>query len=132
ARGLVGFREHASYRNTQEDAWALLALEEYRKSQEAKAPNFSAKVALGEELVGEVSFRGLPVHSETTRVPMAKVLAADPPSLGLFAEGDGAMHYAVTLRAAKDGVSKVALDEGLSIDKRMRSIEPAELEEAVK
>ena len=41
------------------------------------------------------------------------------------------MYYAVTLKAAKDGVSKVALDEGLSIEKRMRSLEPAELEAAV-
>jgi uncharacterized protein YfaS (alpha-2-macroglobulin family) len=131
ARGLVSFRQHASYRNTQENAWALLALEEYRKSQETEAPNFSAKVALGDELRGEFSFRGLPVHAESTKIPMAALLTAERPVLGLFAEGGGPMYYAVTLKAAKDGVSKVVLDEGLSIEKRMRSLEPAELEAAV-
>jgi uncharacterized protein YfaS (alpha-2-macroglobulin family) len=63
---------------------------------------------------------------------MTRLLGADPPTLGLFAEGTGPMYYAVTLKAAKDGVSSVALDEGISIEKRMRSLEPAELEEAVK
>lgn len=132
ARGLVALRDRASYRNTQEDAWALLALEEYRKSQENQAPNFSAKVALGDELLGELHFRGLPHRAETTKVPMTNLLASEDPTLGLFAKGEGPMYYAVTLKAAKDGVSTLALDEGLSIDKRMRSIDPGELEEAVK
>jgi alpha-2-macroglobulin len=127
ARGLVAFRQHQAYRNTQEDAWALLALEEYRATRENKAPNFSAKVVLGEEVRDEFAFRGLPVHAEQTKISMLDLLAAPRPVLGLFAEGEGPMYYAVTLKAAKDGASTNALDEGLSIDKRMRSLEPADL-----
>lgn len=129
ARGLVGFRQHDSYRNTQEDAWALIALEEYRQTREHQPPNFSVRVALDDELKGEFAFRGLPVHAETTKIPMADVLAADEKRVGLFAEGDGPMYYAVSMKAAKDGASSIAIDEGLSIDKRMRAVEPVELDD---
>ncbi|MBN2194870.1 MAG: hypothetical protein JW751_18785 [Polyangiaceae bacterium] len=130
ARGLVSFRDRAGYRNTQEDAWALLALEEYRQAQEKQIPNFGAALFFGDALLDEFAFRGLPIHAETAEVPMARLLRSPKAPVTVQVSGKGKVYYAVALRAARDGASTVALDEGLAIDKRLRALDPAGLERA--
>ncbi|HEX2733211.1 MAG TPA: Ig-like domain-containing protein [Polyangiaceae bacterium] len=130
ARGLVKARQQGAYRNTQEDAWVLLALEEYRQSHESTPPDLGAHVYLGGEEKAEFAFRGLPVHSEEVAVPMKELLAADPRVLQLSSSGKQPLYYAVTLKAAKDGASELAMDEGFSIEKRMRGLDPGEMRAA--
>jgi uncharacterized protein YfaS (alpha-2-macroglobulin family) len=127
ARGLVRLRTGAGYRNTQEDAWALLALEEYRKLDEATAPRFTAQVFLGDALAGEAEFKGQTAHAETTTVAASKLFASPTNSVSLKVAGQGTAHYSVMLRLAKDGGSTQALDEGFSIEKHVRAVEPAML-----
>src|SRR5262249_10995877 len=42
ARGLLDAREHGRWRSTQETAFTLLALDDYRKAQEKSSPDFTA------------------------------------------------------------------------------------------
>jgi hypothetical protein len=128
ARGLVRSRTGASYRNTQEDAWALLALEDYRRLVEAEPPNFGANVFFANERVSEFAFRGLPVHTETAIIPADIVILHPEAQVGVEVVEKGVVNYAVQLRLAKDGTSKAALDEGFSVEKLTRALEPAELQ----
>ncbi len=132
ARGLIGLRKHATYRNTQEDAWALLALEEYRVNREQVAPDVTASVRLGDGETREFPFRGLPLHTESVEVPTIELRSAEPNVLSLSAEGTTPVYYAVTLEAAKDGGAARAVDAGMAVDKRMRGLEPAELQTAAR
>ena len=132
ARGLVRLRTGASYRNTQEDAWALLALEDYRRLVEAEPPNFGAHVFFADERVAEFSFRGLPVHSETSNIPADILLAHAGSQVAVRVVDQGIVNYAMQLRMAQDGTSSAALDEGFSVEKLTRVLEPNSLEEASK
>lgn len=129
ARGLVRLRTGAGYRNTQEDAWALLALEEYRRLEEPVAPQFTTQVFLGDALAGEASFHGPSLHTETTTIAANVLLAQTPSTVSLKVGGQGTAHYSMLLKLAKDGASSQALDEGFSIEKHLRALDPAHLKQ---
>ena len=130
ARGLVRLRTGSSYRNTQEDAWALLALEDYRKAVESEAPNFGAEVFFADSRVAEFAFRGLPVHAETANIPADILIAHPASSVAVQVRDKGVVNYAMQLRMAKDGASPSAIDEGFSVEKLTRALEPAALKTA--
>jgi len=132
ARGLVRLRTGAGYRNTQENAWALLALEDYRRLQEASAPQFTARIFLGESLAGEASFNGPSAHADTTTIAASTLLAQPAAPVAIEVNGQGTAHYSLLLRLAKDGGSRRALDEGFSIEKHVRNIEPGLLKQLEK
>ncbi len=130
ARGLVRQRTGSSYRNTQEDAWVLLALEDFRKTEEPVPPNFGAQLFFADSEIGEFAFRGLPVHSETAKVPADILLQHPSSSVAVKVVDKGTVDYAMQLHMAKDGASKLAIDEGFSVEKLTRAIEPGALKEA--
>lgn len=132
ARGLVQLRTGPGYRNTQENAWALLALEQYRRLQEPIAPHFGTQVFLGDSLAGEASFNGTSAHSETISIAADTLMAQTPGSVSLRVSGQGTAHYSMLLRLAKDGASTQAIDEGFSIEKHVRGIEPGLLKQLEK
>ncbi|MEO8799431.1 MAG: alpha-2-macroglobulin family protein, partial [Polyangiaceae bacterium] len=57
AKGLLAMRKGGSWATTQETAWALVALDEYRKAQESAKPDFDANVFLG-----DTKIFGAPFH----------------------------------------------------------------------
>ncbi len=130
ARGLVKLRTGASYRNTQEDAWALLALEDYRKVVESEPPHFGAEVFFADNQVAQFAFRGLPVHSETANIPADILIQHPSANVAVRVIDQGVVNYAMQLRMAKDGASHAAIDEGFSVEKLARAIEPAALKKA--
>jgi alpha-2-macroglobulin len=129
ARGLVRLRTGAGYRNTQEDAWALLALEEYRRLEEPVAPQFTTQVFLGDSLAGDASFHGPSFRTETTTIAASTLFAQPSSAVSLKVSGQGTAHYSMLLKLAKDGASSQALDEGFSIEKHLRAIDPAHLKQ---
>src|ERR1019366_4671401 len=52
ARGLLDHRVNGAWRSTQENVWALLALDDYRRAAEPGTPNFEARVFLRSAPVG--------------------------------------------------------------------------------
>ncbi len=129
AHGLVRLRTGSGYRNTQEDAWALLALEDYRKAEEPAPPQFGAQVFFGAALAGDFAFRGLPVHSETATITADNLLSHPGDPITVKVLDQGTAHYSVLLRLAKDGASSVALDEGFSVEKHLRAVELTRLKQ---
>ncbi len=130
ARGLVRLRSGSSYRNTQEDAWALLALEDYRKAAEPEPPNFGAEVFFADSRVAEFAFRGLPIHSETAKIPSDILLLHPVASVAVRVIDTGVVNYAMQLRMAKDGASPTPIDEGFSVEKLTRALDPAAIKAA--
>lgn len=132
ARGLVHLRRASGYRNTQEDAWALMALEDYRNIEEPEPPQFGARVFMGDSLVDSFAFNDLPVHSATSVIKAADLLSHPEQQVSLSVTGQGTAHYSMLLRMAKDTGSSPALDEGFSIEKHFRATEPKQLKEIAK
>ena len=69
AKGLLAARNHGAWRSTDESAWALLALDDYRRAQERVTPAFDAAVLLGGAKVEESRFDGRSVASVASTHP---------------------------------------------------------------
>ena len=102
ARGLLGERRNGQWQSTHEAAWALLALDDYRRAFEKDAPRLR-RARLGRRATWPSTRRsatGMPLHRETT-VPAARLLAqpdrdADVPGGRL---GDALLRGAPAVRA---------------------------------
>jgi alpha-2-macroglobulin len=132
ARGLLAMRTGASYRSTQEDAWALLAFEKYRANEQLPTKRLGIEVSWGDELVGSHDLGGGLPRTDSTRVTAKKLLQNPNSLLTLALQTEGQVNYSVDLKLAKDGASKKALDQGFSVEKLVRALEPNELKEAAK
>jgi uncharacterized protein YfaS (alpha-2-macroglobulin family) len=69
------------------------------------------------------------LHTETTTIAASTLLAQTPSAVSLKVGGQGTAHYSMLLKLAKDGASSQALDEGFSIEKHSRAIDPAHLKQ---
>lgn len=132
ARGLLAMRTGASYRSTQEDAWALLALEKYRANERLPEKRLEIEVSWGDEFVGSHDLGGGIPRTDASQVPAKKLLQNPTSLLTLALKDEGQVNYSVDLKLAKDGASKIPLDQGLSLEKLVRALEPNELKEAAK
>ncbi len=133
AKGLLAARKGGTWRSTQETAWALLALDDYRRAQESQAPNFDGRV-----LIGENEVLSAPFHRRTTIAASASFVTtklldagAAGSTLAFQVQGNGKLFYEARLRYAKTELPREALDRGFFVRKYMRSVAPAALREAL-
>jgi alpha-2-macroglobulin len=70
-RGLLDHRTQGRWANTQENVFILLALDKYFNTYEKVAPDFVARVWLGEVYAGEQQFKGRSVDRGRVNVPMS-------------------------------------------------------------
>ncbi|MGC4090094.1 MAG: MG2 domain-containing protein [Polyangiaceae bacterium] len=129
ARGLLARREHGAFRSTQENTWALLALDEYRKNQESREPNFDAQVFLGSDLIGNANFHGSSVVEVPFSVPAARLLKNQGP-LTFSLTGSGKLFYSAELRYASASLPARPADSGFSVQRIVRALKPSELVQA--
>ncbi|MGC4066331.1 MAG: hypothetical protein QM784_17200 [Polyangiaceae bacterium] len=132
ARGLLRMRAGAAYRNPHEDAWALMALEEYRKVEARVVSDFAVDVYLSDHSLGSFAFRDPTPKNEVATATAAQLLSDPSRAVAIDLKDRGAVHYAVELKVAKEGASLVPLDEGMSVEKFLRAVEPSELPRASK
>lgn len=124
ARGLLQARERGRWSNTQENAYALLAMARYAKLREGDTPDFDASLWLGRDMLLREHFSGRR-HTERRReVPMSELLAArgptsHDPTLVLDKRGPGRLYYRVGLDWAPTGPTTVAA-HGLTLERRLR------------
>jgi uncharacterized protein YfaS (alpha-2-macroglobulin family) len=131
ARGLLARRERGAFRSTQENTWALLALDEYRKNQENREPNFEAQVFLGDNLLGNASFHENSAVEVPFSVPAARLVGNSGP-LTFSVTGSGKLFYTAELRYASASLPKRPEDSGFSVQRILRALKPKELIEAQK
>lgn len=123
ARGLLGARQQGKFRTTQEAAWALLALEDYRRAAEPTAPSFRALLSLGGEVLAEAAFDQKPPLAQQIEVPLARLLAHPRDALVFEKQGAGQLFYQARLRYVRKQLPKEPLDAGFFIEKNVRVVE---------
>jgi alpha-2-macroglobulin len=131
ARGLLIQRVDGTWRSTQETAYALLALDAYRKAQEKAVPDFQVKALLGQQSVLDAEFRNRSLSGEQARVAIGKVLGAKDGALVFEKRGSGTLFYQARLRYAHRTLPKDTLDQGFFVQKGLRSVSPEGLPQAL-
>ncbi|WP_394849434.1 Ig-like domain-containing protein [Pendulispora brunnea] len=134
ARGLLGMRHGGTWRTTQETAWSLVALDEYRRQEEAAVPNFDARAFLGDNEIFSAEFRGRSVREKSTSLPADKLFkgGAGGSVLAFQAQGSGKLFYEARLRYAKRELPREGLDRGFFVRKWIRKVDPAQIQDALK
>ncbi len=69
-RGLLNHRKRGAWGNTQENAFILLALNDYFNTYEKVTPNFVANIWLGDTFAGQHAYQGRTTDYKETKVPM--------------------------------------------------------------
>ena len=126
-RGLLAVRRGGTYRTTQENAFALLALDAYRRAREAKPPSFVGTAFLADKKLVELSAQGRSTLSASASFPMSELLARPNALLAFEKEGSGTLFYEARLRYAPVESAKSAIDQGFFVTKTLRTLSPEEL-----
>ncbi|EYF05299.1 Ig-like domain-containing alpha-2-macroglobulin family protein [Chondromyces apiculatus] len=131
AAGLLAARKGGTWRSTQEAAWSLLALDQYRKAQEKTAPDFDARVFLGEAEIFSAPFHGRDVRQARVSIPASQLTRAGGAPLAFSADGEGRLFYQARLRYARKELPTKPLERGFFVQKTLRAVLPEELPRAL-
>lgn len=131
ARRLLALRKDTgAWRSTQEDAWSLMALADYRRLQESGSSDRTVRVMLGgSELLKSEFPRGSMREDKVTVAP--DVLAEKGGPLAFEVSGEGTVHFAAELRYATAALPARARDEGLFVQKYVRGVAASEVQSAL-
>lgn len=132
AKGILADRRGGSWRSTQETAWALLALDDYRKVKEKAVPSFDARVFLGHNQIFAAAFEGKRAHGAETTVFADKLVSQGGKVLAFQVQGEGTLFYEARLRYARKELPREPLDRGFFVRQALRVVRPEELGEAIR
>ncbi|MBM4361381.1 MAG: hypothetical protein FJ104_01780, partial [Deltaproteobacteria bacterium] len=118
ARALVESRRGGTWRSTQESAWALLALDDYRRAREAEPADYAATVWLGDTRVQDLRF-GARAEAQRLEVPLSRLVELGAGRLVLEKRGRGTLHYEARLRTARREQPRAPLDAGFYVERRL-------------
>ena len=121
--GLIGNQRKGRWDNAQENAFILLALNNYFDTFEAAAPDFVARVWLGDLYAAEHTFAGRSVDGRETQVSMADLLDQGDTDLVLSKDGDGRLYYRLALRYAPDDFDLDPLDRGFVVERSYEAVD---------
>ncbi|MBL4689699.1 MAG: alpha-2-macroglobulin, partial [Nannocystaceae bacterium] len=124
ARGLMAAQRGGRWANTQENAYAMVAMAQYAAVYEAETPDFEGRIWLGNEALVAQRLVGREMEAKDAMVPMAKLLDVaaqqDKPTLLLQRAGVGRMYYRVGLEWAPKSPSPDARAEGIKLTRSIR------------
>lgn len=130
ARGLLEARRGGAWRSTQETAYALLALENYRKKQEAAVPNFEAVISFGKQELGRSQHHGRSFDTKAMFLPMS-ALPRQGSRLTFEKRGEGTLFYQALLRYSPDVPPRAPLDHGFVVSQGLHTVTRGDLPAAV-
>lgn len=122
-RGLLDAREGGAWSSTQESAFALLALDAYRKAQEHHEPQFEALVFLNDKLLGRRRFVGRDTRAQEFSVAMKELVGGG--DLIFQQKGRGELFFEARLDYARNELPTTPLERGFSVEKTMMGVPPA-------
>ncbi len=123
ARGLMRMRSRGGFRNTQENAYALLGLAAYARHYEKEAPDMTAHVWVGDEtlmspqLGGEA---GVFASEEASHALVAARDEDDGPRVTLQRRGKGRLYYRVDMQWSPPDAGVRAIAAGLAVATQLR------------
>jgi uncharacterized protein YfaS (alpha-2-macroglobulin family) len=132
ARGLLAARRGGAWRSTQETAYALLSLDEYRKAQEQAVPDYLATVWFGGDKLLEKEMRGRSASAFQAAIPSARLGRSSGSLLAFQKDGAGTLFYEARLRYARRTLPSAPLDRGFFVQKTLRAVTPESLPEAIR
>lgn len=126
--GLLAHKKRGRWGNTQENVFALLALDRYFRTYENITPAFVARAWLGTSFVGEHTFRGRQTDTHETQIPMAFLAKQGSKPSGtqdliLQKDGAGRMYYRIGMTYAPADLNLPAADYGFVVE---RTYEPVD------
>jgi alpha-2-macroglobulin len=130
ARGVLERRQAGRWRSTQESAYALLALDAYRRTHEAEPPRFEAAVRFGERSLLGASFESASAQPKSLSVGMAELRQLSG-NLLFEKTGQGTLYYEARLAYAPRDLPVDPLERGFSLQKSWRRVDPDALGSAL-
>jgi uncharacterized protein YfaS (alpha-2-macroglobulin family) len=130
ARGLLLQRRGGSWRSTQETAFALLALDAYRRAQEQELPDYSARIWIGEAELLSAGMHGRSTEAHKESIALAR-LPQGAPLLAFEKNGTGTLFYEARLKYAKKTLPGAPLDRGFYVQKTLRRVTPEQMAKAL-
>jgi uncharacterized protein YfaS (alpha-2-macroglobulin family) len=129
--GLLAHRTAGRWLNTQENTFALLALDAYFQAYEKATPDFVARVWLGNDGAGELAFRGRSTKQLQIDIPMKDVAAHDRQNLTIEKAGRGRLYYRIGMKYAPASLQLAAFDAGFVVERRYEAVDdPADVRRA--
>jgi alpha-2-macroglobulin len=130
ARGLLGLRRNGAWRSTQENLWALIALEDYRRTQESMPANVDVRAYLGDDAMGTWSFRSGQIVGDPLQIPMTRVARRSGEPITFAMKGSGKAFFSAELRYAVTDLPTRPEDNGFFVQRLVRALKPSDLKAA--
>ena len=113
--GLLAHRKAGRWLNTQENTFALLAMDTYFQTYEKVTPDFVARVWLGADYAGDLAFKGRTTDFFTISIPMKDVVTHDKADLTIQKDGRGRLYYRVGMTYAPASLQLEPADYGFVV-----------------
>ena len=121
--GLLAHRKAGKWLNTQENTFALLAMDLYFRTYENTTPNFVARVWLGDDYAGDHAFKGRSTESFTIPIAMKDVAAHDKQALTIQKDGAGRLYYRVGMTYAPASLKLEPADYGFVVTRTYEGVD---------
>jgi uncharacterized protein YfaS (alpha-2-macroglobulin family) len=121
--GLLAHRKAGKWLNTQENTFALLAMDLYFRTYEKVTPDFVARVWLGADYAGDKAFRGRTTESFVIPIPMKDVAAHDKQDLTIQKDGKGRLYYRVGMVYAPASLKLDPADYGFVVTRTYEGVD---------
>ncbi|HEX8109432.1 MAG TPA: hypothetical protein VF516_16995, partial [Kofleriaceae bacterium] len=121
--GLLGHRKAGRWLNTQENTFALVALDRYFQTYEKATPDFVARVWLGNDYAGEHAFRGRSTDNDQIAIAMKDVASHDRAQLTIQRAGTGRLYYRIGMTYAPASLQLAPADHGFVVERRYEAVD---------
>lgn len=123
--GLLAHRKAGRWLNTQENTFALLALDLYFQTYEKTTPDFVARVWLGNDYAGDHAFKGRSTEYFAIPIPMKDVAAHDKQPLTIQKDGKGRLYYRIGMTYAPASLKLEPADYGFVVERKYEGVDDA-------
>ncbi len=126
--GLLAQRVKGRWNNTQENVFVLLAMDRYFNTYEAQAPDFIARIWLGDTYAGSQEFHQRSTDRFETDIPMRYLVdtaggGGETQNLILSKDGLGRLYYRIGLRYAPTNLQQDPLDIGFVVQRQYEAVD---------
>jgi uncharacterized protein YfaS (alpha-2-macroglobulin family) len=121
--GLLGHRKAGRWLNTQENTFALVALDRYFQTYEKATPDFVARGWLGNDYAGDHAFKGRSTETHQIAIAMKDVAAHDKAPLTIQKDGKGRLYYRVGMTYAPASLQLEPADYGFVVERRYEAVD---------
>ncbi|MEO8703660.1 MAG: alpha-2-macroglobulin family protein [Kofleriaceae bacterium] len=121
--GLLAHRKAGRWLNTQENTFALLAMDLYFNTYEKTTPDFVARVWLGEDYAGDHAFKGRSTDYFAIPIAMKDVAAHDKQPVTIQKDGKGRLYYRVGMTYAPASLKLDPADYGFVVQRSYEAVD---------